>query len=141
MGFHGQHSGKRVAIACGKSACGKDRALYHKGGDGAEDASCGRFVFVGMHHCGLAEQYDGFAHVASANKKAGTIIDGCNAGKSFECAENICGSARCCHDVQGGEGYGFVLPSGIGAARDDGFVELDEGGAQDQANCCSIARR
>ena len=119
----------------------KRRALYHKGGDGAEDATCGRFVFVGMHHCGLSEQYDGFAHVASAHKEAGAVVNGRNAWEGFECTENICGSAGCCYDVQRGEGYGFVFPSGIGAARDDGFVELDEGGAQDQANDCSITGR
>ena len=141
QGFHGQDGGKCVAIARGKSACGKDGALYHKGRYGAEDAAGGRFVFVGMHDCGLSEQYDGFAYVASAHKKAGAVVNGCNAGKGFECAEYIGRSAGCCHDVQGGEGDGFVFSSGIGASRDDGFVELDEGEAQDEANGCGIAGR
>ena len=141
LGFHGQDGGKRVAIARGKSACGEGRALYHKGRDGAEDAAGGRFVFVGMYDCGLSEQYDGFAYVASANKEAGAVVNGCDAGKGFECAEYICRSAGCCYDVQGGEGYGFVFPSGIGAARDDGFVELDEDEAQGEANGCGIAGR
>ncbi len=141
LGFHGQDCGECVAIARGKSACGEDGALYHKGRDGAEDAACGRFVFVGMHDCSLSEQYDGFAYVASAHKEASAVIDGCNAWKGFECAEYIGRSARCCHDIQGREGYGFLFPSGIGACRDGGFVELDEDEAQDEANSCGIAGR
>ena len=89
MGFHGQDGGECVAIARGKSACGEDGALYHKGRDGAKDAACGRFVFVGMYDCGLSEQYDGFAYVASAHKEAGAVIDGRDAGEGFECAEYI----------------------------------------------------
>ena len=94
-----------------------------------------------MYDCGLSEQYDGFAYVASAHKEASAVIDGCDAGKGFECAEYICGSARCCHDIQRGEGDGFVFSCGIGTCRDSGFVELDEGEAQDQANGCGIAWR
>ena len=125
--LHRQHRGKRVAVAGGESTRGKGRPLDHEGRDRAEHPAGRGFVPVGMDHRGLVEQNDGLAHVAAADEKTGAVVHGGDAGEGLEGAEDVGGSPRRRDHVEGGKGDGLVLPGGVGAGRDDGFTELDEG--------------